>query len=73
VSQGATADPADDGQDLMAPGVAAQLLGVHRSTLGRWASADPPLIESVLLRSGHRRYPRAEVYAIRNAGTGAAR
>lgn len=66
MDQGATG-PADvKGQDLMTPGEAAKVLRVHRSTLGRWAKAG--LVSAVTLRSGHRRYERADVEAIRATG-----
>lgn len=71
MSQGVAAEQASPGDEYMTPGEAATALRVHRSTLGRYLAAG--LITAITLPSGHRRYPRAAVDAIRAAGTGDAR
>jgi excisionase family DNA binding protein len=48
---------------LLSISEAARLLEVSTDTLRRWA--DRGLIETVRLPSGHRRYPRSAVEAIR--------
>ncbi|MGN8821569.1 helix-turn-helix domain-containing protein [Collinsella sp. LCP21S3_A3] len=48
-------------QKALAPAEAADALSVSIKTLRRWADAEPPLIRSVRLPSGHRRFPRSEI------------
>lgn len=50
------------GDELLAPGVAADLLGVHTDTLKRWAAAGR--IEALRTPTGHRRYRRSDIEAI---------
>lgn len=69
--KGVAVEPTGSEPDLLTPAQAAARLAVHRSTLGRWANAEPPLIASVLLRSGHRRYLRADIEAILTTGRAA--
>jgi DNA-binding transcriptional MerR regulator len=51
------------GDDLLAPSIAAALIGVSRDTLKRYEDRDG-LISSVRTPSGHRRYRRSEVEAL---------
>lgn len=57
-----------EAEPLLAPGEAAKLLHVHPRTLQRMV--DRGELEAVVLPSGHRRYQRAEVEAIRNRTSG---
>lgn len=52
-----------DTSDLLRPAEAALLLGIHTKTLTRMAQAGS--IKSVLLPSGHRRYVREDIDALR--------
>ena len=52
-----------DTSDLMRPAEAALLLGIHTKTLTRMALSGS--IKSVLLPSGHRRYLRDDIDALR--------
>lgn len=47
------------GDELLAPGVAAGLIGVHTDTLKRWAAAGR--IQALRTPTGHRRYLRSEI------------
>jgi len=50
---------------LLSPGDAARMLGVHPSTLSRWAKQGK--IRCVVLPSGHRKYPLSEILRIKGA------
>jgi len=58
-----------DTVELMAPRVAAALLGVTSQTVGHWASSGH--IRWVRLPSGHRRYVAADVRALRDSASDA--
>lgn len=48
--------------ELLSPGVAADLIGVHTDTLKRWAEAGR--IEAFRTPTGHRRYRRSDLEKI---------
>lgn len=48
-------------QKALTPAEAAEALSVSIKTLRRWADAEPPLIKSTRLPSGHRRFPQSEI------------
>jgi len=54
------------GDDFLAPGEAARLLGVDTSTLRRWA--DDGKIIARITEGGHRRFRRADVESLAKGG-----
>lgn len=54
-----------DESDMLRPSEAALLLGIHPKTLARMAFRGS--IQSIILPSGHRRYSREDIYAMRGA------